>query len=40
MARVEGDFEKGFADGAEESLKVIALVVASWRANRYGNEFL
>ena len=40
MARVEGDFEKGFTDGAEESLKVIALAVASWRAKRNNNEFL
>jgi len=32
MGRIEGDFEKGVADGAEESLKVIALAVASWRA--------
>jgi len=23
MGRIEGDFEKAFADGAEESLKVI-----------------
>jgi uridine phosphorylase len=32
MGRIEGDFEKGVADGAEESLKVIALAAASWRA--------
>jgi len=32
MGRIEGDFEKGVADGAEESLKVIALVGASWIA--------
>lgn len=31
MGRIEGDFEKGIADGAEESLRVIALVAASWR---------
>ncbi len=30
MGRVEGDFEKGVADGAEESLKVIALAAAAW----------
>ncbi|WP_291846630.1 nucleoside phosphorylase [Bradyrhizobium sp.] len=30
MGRVEGDFEKGVADGAEESLKVIALAAAGW----------
>src|SRR5216683_1065442 len=40
MGRVEGDFEKGVADGAEESLKVIALAAASWRAKRNKNEFL
>lgn len=32
MGRIEGDFEKGVADGAEESLKVIALATARWRA--------
>lgn len=32
MGRIEGDFEKGAADGAEESLNVIALTAASWRA--------
>ncbi len=32
MGRVEGDFEKGIADGAEESLKVISLVAERWRA--------
>jgi uridine phosphorylase len=30
MGRVDGDFEKGAADGAEESLKVIALVGRAW----------
>jgi len=40
MGRIEGDFEKGVADGAEESLKVIALAAASWRAKRYDHEFL
>ncbi len=34
MGRVDGDFEKGIADGAEESLRVIALAAASWRAGR------
>jgi uridine phosphorylase len=34
MGRIEGDFEKGAADGAEESLKVIALATARWRAER------
>jgi uridine phosphorylase len=31
MGRVDGDFEKGVADGAEESLRVISLTAASWR---------
>lgn len=30
MGRVDGDFEKGAADGAEESLKVITLVGRAW----------
>jgi hypothetical protein len=34
LGRVEGDFEKGVADGAELSLQVIGLAVASWRAGR------
>ena len=34
MGRIEGDFEKGIADGAEESLRVIALAAANWRATR------
>ena len=34
MGRVDGDFEKGAADGAEASLRVIALAAASWRARR------
>ena len=25
---------KGFADGAKESLRIVALAVANWRANR------
>jgi uridine phosphorylase len=40
MGRIEGDFEKGIADGAEESLKVIALAAASWRAERDDHESL
>ena len=31
MGRVEGDFEKGVADGAQESLKVISQVARWWR---------
>jgi purine-nucleoside phosphorylase len=35
MGRIEGDFEKGLADGAEESLKIVSLVASRWReANR------
>lgn len=34
MGRIEGDFEKGIAEGAEESLRVIALAAANWRAKR------
>jgi uridine phosphorylase len=32
MGRIEGDFEKGAADGAEEALRVICLTAARWRA--------
>lgn len=32
MGRIEGDFEKGVADGAEESLRVISLAAGRWRA--------
>ena len=31
MGRVEGDFEKDIADGAEESLRVVALAANRWR---------
>ncbi len=31
MGRIEGDFEKGITDGAEESLKVISLAAHRWR---------
>jgi uridine phosphorylase len=34
MGRIEGDFEKGAADGAEASLKVISLAAGRWRADR------
>jgi len=40
MGRIEGDFEKGIADGAEESLKVIVLSAANWRAKRDDHESL
>jgi uridine phosphorylase len=39
MGRIEGDFEKGVADGAEESLRVIALTATSWRARRERDDF-
>ena len=35
MGRIEGDFERGVADGAEESIRVITLTAASWRAESY-----
>ena len=31
MGRIEGDFEKGVADGAEESLNVVSQVARRWR---------
>jgi hypothetical protein len=31
MGRIEGDFEKGAADGADKSLQVIGLVARRWR---------
>ncbi len=31
MRRLEGDFEKGIADGAKESLNVISQVARQWR---------
>jgi uridine phosphorylase len=34
MGRIEGDFEKGVADGARESLDMIRLVAERWRADR------
>jgi purine-nucleoside phosphorylase len=33
MGRIEGDFEKGASDGAEESLKVISLIARHWHAH-------
>src|SRR5262245_3778039 len=33
MGRIEGDFEKGSADGAQESLRVISLTAARWRGD-------
>lgn len=34
MAQIEGDFEKGAADGAEASLQVIVAVASGWRQNQ------
>src|SRR3989304_4821216 len=34
MGRIEGDFEKGAADGAEESLRVITQGAGRWRSER------
>jgi uridine phosphorylase len=33
MGQIEGDFEKGLADGAEESLRLISLVARRWLAS-------
>ena len=39
MGRIEGDFEKGGVDGAEESLRVISLAADRWRMSaRPGNR--
>jgi len=34
MGRIEGDFEKGLADGAEESLRIVSLVANRWRGEK------
>jgi hypothetical protein len=34
MVRIEGDFEKGIADGAKESLNVILRVAEEWHVRR------
>ena len=34
MGRIEGDFEKGLADGAEESLRLIAAAARAYEAQR------
>jgi len=36
MGRIEGDFEKGAADGAEESLRVIIAVAVRWMGDVTG----
>ena len=37
MARIEGDFEKGEADGAREALQVISAAACAWRDARRGS---
>jgi uridine phosphorylase len=37
MGRIQGDFEKGVGEGAEESLRVISLVAARWRSGVPGS---
>jgi uridine phosphorylase len=34
MARVEGDFEKGAADGSQDALQVVALAARAWRPHQ------
>jgi len=34
LAQVDGDFEKGPADGAEEALRIVAAAARGWLANR------
>jgi len=34
MGRIEGDFEKGLADGAEESLRLVAAVARAYEAQQ------
>ncbi|NIA12448.1 MAG: uridine phosphorylase [Nitrospiraceae bacterium] len=34
MARVEGDFEKGIADGSQDALHVVALAAHAWRSHQ------
>jgi len=34
MGRIEGDFEKGAADGAQESLRMISLAASRWPAEK------
>jgi purine-nucleoside phosphorylase len=31
MASVDGDFEKGVADGAHDALRVVAAIARSWK---------
>ena len=38
MGRIEGDFEKGAADGAKELLRVISLAASRWRAEKTVRE--
>jgi len=34
MGQVEGDFEKGSADGAEDAIRVVSLIAHRWREDR------
>ena len=34
MAQVEGDFEKGDADGSKDALTVLSAIFLSWRVGR------
>ncbi len=34
MARIEGDFEKGIADGSQDALRVIVLIAHAWMNHR------
>ena len=34
MARIEGDFEKGTADGSQDALWVIALIAQAWMSHQ------
>ncbi len=40
MGRIEGDFEKGAADGAKEALRVISLTANQWCAEEHRRESL
>jgi purine-nucleoside phosphorylase len=38
LERIDGDFEKGVADGAEESLRTISLAAGRWRVTDRGRS--
>jgi hypothetical protein len=35
MGRIGNNFEKGSADGAKESLRIISLAASRWRAEKH-----